>query len=291
MKKVEIKLDKIVNSLSLDTFTNNEALFNDYIKLKELLNSSVSPELLADVIRQLKANLFYQEFKLNADSLFLKTLINKVTDFKIIEGLLQLSDIHFSQQEEKFLDQRIDTLSSLFFLEQELLELKKDQDENDQKDPDLEENFFEIYLQDLEKLKTILSSASTSLNNIEWFFESDLFEFMLGVSDSFDEEPVPVDVEPVDIYEALLENTEIKTEKEFRDHKKLLGRIKNDKFEYLEFYRALRNSPAISKSIAFRINLSEKFSTLKMLSPIARKAFVNNLIKHDGDLNLIKFKR
>ena len=87
MKKAEIKLDKIVNSLSLDTFSNNEALFNDYIKLKELLNSSVSPELLAEIIRQLKANLFYQEFKLNADSLFLKTLINKVTDFKIIEDL------------------------------------------------------------------------------------------------------------------------------------------------------------------------------------------------------------
>jgi|GEM_PF-2447085 len=283
MKKAEIKLDKIVNSLSLDTFSNNEALFNDYIKLKELLNSSVSPELLAEIIRQLKANLFYQEFKLNADSLFLKTLINKVTDFKIIEGLLHLSDIHFSQQEEKFLDQRIDTLSSLFFLEQELLELQKDQDENE-KDPNLEENFFEVYLQDLKKLKTILSSASTSLNNIVWFFESDLFEFMLGVADSSE-------VEPVDIYEALLENTEIKTEKEFRDHKKLLGRIKNDKFEYQEFYKVLRNSPAISKSIAPRINLSEKFSTLKMLSPIAKKAFVNNLIKHEGDLNLIKFKR
>ncbi|WP_342227221.1 hypothetical protein [Rickettsiella endosymbiont of Rhagonycha lignosa] len=284
MQKVEIKLDKIVNSLPLDTFANNQALFNDYIKLKELLNSPVSPELLADVIRQLKANLFYQEFKLNADSLFLKTLINKVTDFRIIEGLLKISDIHFSQQEEKFLNQRIDTLSSLFFLKEELLELQKDENENDQKDPDLEGNFFEVYLQDLKKLKTILSSASTSLSNIEWFFESDLFEFMLGVADSSDGEPV-------DIYEALLENTEIKTEKEFRDHKKLLGRIKNDKFEYQEFYRVLRNSPAISKAIAFQINLSEKFSTLKMLSPIARKAFVNNLIKHDGDLNLIKFKR
>lgn len=282
MKKVEIKLDKIVNSLPLDTFSNNEALFNNYIKLKELLNSSVSPELLTDVIRQLKANLFYQEFKLNADSLFLKTLINKVIDFKIIEGLLHLSDIHFSQQEEKFLDQRIDTLSSLFFLEQELLELQKDQDANNQEN--LEKNFFGVYLQDMKKLKTILSSESTSLNNINWFFKSDLFEFMLGVADSSD-------VEPVDIYEALLENTEIETENEFRHHKKLLGRIKNDKFEYQEFYAVLRNSPAISESIAFHIHLSEKFSTVKMLSPIARKAFVNNLIKHDDHFTLIKFKR
>lgn len=282
MKKVEIKLVKIVNSLPLDTFFNNETLFNNYIKLKELLNSSVSPELLADIIRQLKANLFYQEFKLNADSLFLKTLINKVTDFKIIEGLLRLSDIHFSQQEEKFLEQRIDTLSSLFSLEQELRELQEDQDTKDCSD--LEENFFEVYLQDMQKLKTILSSESTSLNNINWFFKSDLFEFMLGVADSSD-------VEPVDIYEALLENTEIKTEKDFSQHKKLLGEVQNKNFEYQEFYEVLRNSSAISESIAFHIHLLEKFSTVKMLSPIARKAFVNNLIKHDDHFTLIKFKR
>lgn len=284
MKKVEIKLDNIVNSLPLDTFSNNQALFNDYIKLKDLLNSTVSPGHLAEIIRQLKANLFYQKFKLDADPLFLKTLINKVTDFKIIEELLHLPDIDYSQPEEKFLDQRIDTLSSFFFLKQEFLELQKEQDENDQKDSDLEENFFEVYLEDLEKLKTILLSESTSLDNIEWFFESDLFEFMLGVADSFD-------VEPVDIYKGLLENTEIKTEKEFRQHKSLLRQINNEKFEYQEFYGVLRNSSAIAESIAFHISIFEKFSTLKKLSPVARKAFVNNLIKHDDYFTLIKFKR
>lgn len=242
------------------------------------------PEHLAEIIRQLKANLFYQEFKLNADSLFLKTLINKVTDFKIIEELLLLPDIHFSQQEEKFLDHRIDTLSSLFFLEQELLELQKDQETNDQKYSDLEGNFFEVYLEDLEKLKKILSTESTFLNNIQWFFESDLFEFMLGVSDF-------LDVDAVDIYKALLENSEITTQNQFRQHKKLLSQIKNENFKYPEFYAILRNSSTISASIAFHISIFEKFSSLKKLSPVARKAIVNNLIKHDNDFTLMKVKR
>ncbi|HEY2566304.1 MAG TPA: hypothetical protein VGH95_01160 [Candidatus Aquirickettsiella sp.] len=282
MKKVEIKLEKIIKSISHDTFSSDEALFNDYKKLKELLNSPTSSKHLVEIIRQLKANLFYRQFKLDADPLFLKTLINKVTDFKIIEKLLKRSDIHYSQQEEISLEQRINILSSLFFLEQELRELQEDQDTK--YCSDLEENFFEVYLKDMQKLKTIFSSESTSLMDIKWFFESDLFEFMLGISSHSD-------IEPVDVYNALLENTEIKTEKEFSQHKKLLGRIKDDKFEYQEFYAALRNSPAISKSIAFHINLSEKFSTLKMLSPIARKAFVNNLIKHEDHFTLIKFKR
>ena len=285
MKKAEKKLNQIINSLSLNTLVKCKELVNDYRKLKELLYSPFPQESLVEIIRQLKTNSFYQEFKLEADPLFLKTIIIKISDYKIIEEL-QFSNINYSPQEEHFLDNRIDILASIFYLEQELLELKESQDKLDEKEQEdsKEDNFFGIYLEDIEKLKKMLCSEFTSLSNIEWFLKSDLFEFILNINDCSD-------VEPINIYQALLENTEILTKKEFIQHKELLGKVEKEYFEYEAFYHVLRNSPAISKSIVFHIHIDEKFSTVKRISPIAKQAFFNNLLKHEDDFHLIKFKR
>ncbi len=101
MKKLEIKLDIVVKILAFGDFPNKQALLDGHGKLKTLFKSSFSQESLPKIIRELKANAFYRQFKLDADPQFLKALVKKVTDFKVIEELLKFSEINYSQQEKR----------------------------------------------------------------------------------------------------------------------------------------------------------------------------------------------
>lgn len=285
--KLEIKLKQALKLFLATSLPNRKQLFNEYTKLKKLLNSPVQPEHLLAIIKQLKANLFYQQFKLETDPIFLTTLVNKITDFEIIKQLLELPDIHYSEDEEQYLDQRIDLLSSLSSLEREIIELQKFQETMDidnEELSDLDEDFYDVYLEDIKQLKKILGSKSISLENIEWFLDSDLFEFILGTSDC-------ADIEPVDIYKALLQNTKITAKEQFIRHKQLLTAIEHENFEYPEFYKVLlKNSPASLISKAFRSTVFKKFSKLNKISPQTRKAFANNLINYEEQFHLIKLK-
>lgn len=285
--KLEIKLKQTLKLLLTTSLPNRKELFNEYTKLKKLLNSPVQSENLSTIIKHLKANLFYQQFKLETDPIFLTTLVNKITDYEIIKELLELPDIHYSRAEERYLDQRIDILFSLSSLEREIIELKKFQETMDIDNHELanlDEDFYDVYLEDIQKLKNILGSESTSLENIEWFLDSDLFEFILGISDCSD-------IEPVDIYKSLLKNTEITAKEQFIRHKQLLTEIEHENFEYPEFYKVLlRNSPPILTSNAFRTTIFKKFSNLKKISPQTRQAFANNLKNYEEQFHLIKLK-
>lgn len=187
-------------------------------------------------ITKLKTNPFYRQFKLDSDSCYIKELINKVNDVEIIELLLKSSEINYSQQEELVIKQRLNNLILLSILKQELNRAHKDE-------------LFEVYLEDLEKLKKLLSSELISFKDVQWFFDSDLFEFISSTSDCCDKN--------MDLYKALLENTEIKTRKDFTEHDQLLKTKRKEKYiNYKEFYDVLsatkkqlsekiRNSPTI----------------------------------------------
>lgn len=301
MKKLEIKLDIVVKILAFGDFPNKQELLDGHGDLKKLFNSSFSQESLLEIIRELKANAFYRQFKLDADPQFLKALVKKVTDFKLIEELLKFSEINYSQQEKMVLKQRRNILISLSLLEQDL---KEDKVPDEEGQLELEDDFYEVYFEDLEKLKTILASESIFIKNINWFFESDLFEFISGASDCFD-------VELVDLYKMLLEGTEIKSIDDFIQHKQLLERAqKESSLDYNEFYAVLSNTNKqlaedlrksliakdLSKSPVIPVStcnssIFKKFSALKKLSPIAKKALLNNLKKCNDSPHLKKFKR
>lgn len=291
MKKIEFKLDQIIKLLSDKYFLNKQELLDGYENLKKLLTSSFPQEFLPKIIKELKANPFYQQFKLDADPQFLNAIVTKVTDFKIIEELLSSSEINYSQQETIVLEQRLNILISLSLLEQDLKEIKEIIDSEE----DEEDDFF-VYFENLEKLKTILSSESVSIENIDWFFESDLFEFISGTSDCFD-------VKLVDLYKILLEYTEIKTSEDFIEHKELLKKArKENPFDYNKFYAVLsntkkqladnlRSSPIIPLSTTYNTSIFKKFSKVTKLSPIAKKALLNNLKEYQDSPHLNNFKR
>ncbi len=230
MKKVEIKLDQVVKLLSFANFPNKQELLNGYETLKKLFNSSFPQEALQEIIRGLRANPFYRQFKLDADPYFLKALINKVNDFEIIEQLLKSSEIHYSEQEEMVLEQRLNILISLSLLDQDLKEAKVPVREGQ-----IElDRVFEVYFGDLEKLKQIFLAETISIENINWFFKSNLFDFISRTSDCFD-------VKLTNLYEVLLEGTEINTKQDFIEHKNILiekasyARRNEDQFDYLSF--------------------------------------------------------
>lgn len=230
MKKIEIKLDQVVKLLSFGDFPNKFELLNGYENLKKLFNSSFLQGSLPEIIRELRANLFYRQFKLDADPQFLKALVKKVDDFEIIDQLLKSSEIHYSEQEERVLDQRHYILFSLSLLEQDLKEARVPNEEGQLELDDV----FKHYFEDLEKLKKIFSVETISIENINYFFESDLFDFISRASDCFD-------VKLVDLYRVLLEGTEINTKQDFIKHKNLLikkascARRNQEQLDYLSF--------------------------------------------------------
>ncbi len=285
MKKVMIKLNQVVKLLSFGDFPNKQELLQAFEDLKKIFNSPISPKLFQKIIKELKDNPFYRQFKLYADPIFLTALARKIDNFEIIE--MVLSEINYFPAEEMALKQRRNILISLALMEQDLQESKIPNQEGQYDD------FYDIYFDDLGKLNEIFSADSISIENIKWFFESDLFEFISGASDCFD-------VNLSDLYEMLLENTEIKTKKDFIAHKQLLEKAQKENYlDYKEFYailsatkkqlaESLRNSPTIPLVLTSH-NIFKKIPNLK-LSPMTKKALINNLkdYKDSPYVNILK---
>lgn len=286
MKRVIIKLNHVVKLLSFGDFPNEQELFQAFEDLKKIFNSPISPKLFPKIIKELKDNPFYRQFKLYADPIFFTALARKIDNFEIIE--MALSDINFFPAEEVALKQRRNILVSLALIEQDLQESKIPNQEGQYDD------FYDIYFDDLGKLNEIFSADSISIENIKWFFESDLFEFISGTSSDFD-------IKLTDLYEMLLENTEIKTKKDFMAHKQLLEKAqKGNYLDYKEFYsilsstkkqlaESIRNSPAIPLALASH-NIFKKIPELK-LSPMTKKALLNNLKNYKDSPYVNIFKR
>lgn len=110
----------------------------------------------------------------------------------------------------------------------------------------------------------------------------------------------------MDLYKVLLENTEIKTRKDFTEHDQLLKTTQKKYINYKEFYDILsatkkqlsekiRNSLTISKLTSLPITnrhcIFKKFSTLKKLSSTAAKALYNNLKNYEDSSSTARLKR
>lgn len=287
MTDIMIRLDEVVKLLSFGDFPNKQELFKAFENLKKIFNHPVSSESFPEIISALKSNLFYRQFELDGDPEFLKALVNKIHNFEVIEKiLLAPSKINYSQTEEIVLKQRRNMLFSLALVEKDLKELGISGNENQ---PDLDD-FFDVYFDNLEELKKMTSSKSISIDNIDWFLRSDLFELVLENSDYFD-------VKLTDLYEILLANTEIKTKKDFITHKQLLEKVLNEN-NYKEFYNILsKNKKQLSQNLRTYHNIPiainshnifKKIPNLK-LSPMTKKALINSL-KNYKDSPYVSFK-
>lgn len=292
MKSVMMKLNHVVKLLSFGDFPKQQELFQEFESLKKIFNSPVSSELFPEIIKKLKNNLFYRQFKLYDDSLFLTVLARKIQNFKVMELILLSSEINYSLAEEMALKQRRNILLSLALLEQDLQENKVPNQE------DHYDDVYDIYFDDLGKLNEIFTADSIFIENIKWFFESDLFEFISGSPDSFD-------VKLTDLYGMLLENTKIKTSEDFIAHEQLLEEAqKKNYLDYKKFYAILsatkkqlaenlRTSSTTSTSSPIAItshNIFKKIPKLK-LSPTTKKALLNNLKNYKDSPYVNSLKR
>lgn len=239
--------------------------------IRKILSQPFSMESFQEIIVALKANQLYRQFKLEEAPAIFRAIVNKINDITMIEKLLSLSsEINYSESEEKMLNQRLTTLISLSILDDDL-------DEN----IDHQSDFFKVYFEDLKKLKEIFSSECITFQNIKWFLQSDLFEFISEAADCFD-------VRLEDLYKSMLQNTDINTKKDFFSHNEILKNTKKEihSFDYKAFYVILSN-----KKKQLTDNLRESSTLLNHnsfykppkaigLSPMARKALLNNFKKY-----------
>jgi hypothetical protein len=263
---IETKLKDILQRLNFYYFSNKKELLKSLEELNKILNPSFLMESFQEIITALKANQLYREFKLDADPEIFRAIVNKVNDITMIEKLLSLSsEINYSESEKKVLDQRLAILIALSFLDDDL-------DEN----MDNESNFFEVYFQDLKELKKIFSSEYITPDNIKWFLHSDLFEFISEATECFD-----VNLE--DLYECMIQNTDINTKKDFSFHKQILENAKKEveSFDYEAFYAVLSKTKKqltdnLRKSSTL-LNHNSFYKSPKSigLSKTAQKAWLN----------------
>ena len=274
---IETKLSNLVKLLSLSNLPNQQKLLEGYENLKKLLSYS---QPLPHSVITLKTNPFYRQFKLDTDPQFLKVLINRAEDIPIIENLLKL-EINYSIYEEYALKQRLNTLIILSILEDDLEEAAEyDESQN------ADEEEFEVYFEDLKELKAIFFAEKITPKNIEWFLHSDLFDFISNAADCFD-------ASLIDIYQALLDSAEIKTKKNFIEHKTILIEKANKAIKdqepfdikgFLSVLDAKKNNlitvlPSASKHSNKHSFYKSKIPKMATFSPLARQAMMNNFKK------------
>lgn len=201
--RIETIIFNIVSSQDFQKSAKQKELLQEAKSLINLFKSHIPSWNSIEIFLSLKANLFYQKFN---DRPFFKAFINKIEDSTTIKNILALN-INYSEAEKKALNNSL----SLSILYHDLKEEEKLYEGSQDKD----ENIFEIYFEDFKTLKTILSSEKVSPKDIEWFLDSDLFDFM---SESEDFE-----ITIKNIYRLLLANTEIKGNSEFNKHRAILA--------------------------------------------------------------------
>jgi hypothetical protein len=277
---MEIKFKQILELLSFGNFPNNEELLQSYEALRKLLSISFSTESCLEIIKAVKNNQCYRQFKLETDPQFFKAIVSKVDKISMIEKLLELSlEINYSTPEKKVLHQQLNILILLSILDSDLKrEAVFDEEEEDMDD---QNDFFEVYFEEFKQLKETFFSERITPENIQWFLHSDLFEFISRAADCFD-----VDLE--DLYQCMLENAYISTKKDFICHKQILENARKEIyfFDYKAFYSILRDT---KKQLANHVRGSAGSSNYNNfykppkaagLSPIAREALLNNLRKY-----------
>ena len=181
-------------------------------------------------------------------------MTNETNDFEVISS---------SDEETIVSKDRFNEL--LLKLEQVLKELKRENEKENNKNSsevdkkmdetsgngDREEGFLNCHLKELEELKEISTSKSIGIEDIKWFFNSALFNLMNEVPECFI-------IEPIEIYECMLERIEITSKEKFHEHLAILLRKKTEEkniFPFVRFFPIL--SAAKKRKNSF---LDESFS-------------------------------
>lgn len=99
-----------------------------------------------------------------------------------------------------------------------------------------EEGFLDYHLKELEKLKKISILPLIQIKHIKWFFDTALFDLMNEVV------PESFNMQSIEIYECMLERTEITSKEKFHEHLTILLRKKTEEkntFPFVRFFPIL----------------------------------------------------
>ena len=110
--------------------------------------------------------------------------------------------------------------------------------ENESSEDDSEDDFLTEHFENLEELKEIFAAPVVTLADIKWFFSTALFDLMNAEPESFV-------IEPIEIYEYMLEKIRISSKQVFEEHLKfLLDKKTEDKkmFAFARFFPVLREA-------------------------------------------------
>lgn len=179
--EIKIKLRFFLKKINLATYPNKVILMKEHEALMSLLDSSISEKSCMEVIKKLKRNQVYIFFKLDKDPEFLKVLIKKILDPSILKAILNVSDINYSEGEKIILEKHLCIINLLSNLADDLKEfIKLSIQKLEEK-----ENFFAEYFKELDRLKVVLLTEEIKIDDIKWFFNTNLFTLITFESKRF----------------------------------------------------------------------------------------------------------
>ncbi|MFZ2484986.1 hypothetical protein [Rickettsiella endosymbiont of Litargus connexus] len=245
--EIKIKLRFFLKKINLATYPNKVILMKEHEALMSLLDSSISEKSCMEVIKKLKRNQVYIFFKLDKDPEFLKVLIKKILDPSILKAILNVSDINYSEGEKIILEKHLCIINLLSNLADDLKEfIKLSIQKLEEK-----ENFFAEYFKELDRLKVVLLTEEIKIDDIKWFFNTNLFTLITFESKRFS-------ITLTEIYHLMIQDINLSKKKYFNNHCEILldKKTKEGKFfNYDSFFSILYDK---------------------------RKSFINDLPKSNG---------
>jgi hypothetical protein len=224
-------LNRLLLRILYYNFPNSTFFVIEQERLVFLFEQAFARNSFNEAIKEFKLSQLYTVFKLDTKPQIFASILTKIYNYEIIREILYLaSEIKFSKLEKKMLDVRFKALL-LASLE---IDLKKTAPLAEQADynPKNGVNRF----QEFERLNAIFSANAVSLSDIDWFFNSSIFNFITNKSES---------VRPKlnALYQILIQNAKLDTITEFNNHCRILLAKKTNAgmfFDYNGFYTILK---------------------------------------------------
>ena len=189
-----------------------------------------------------------------------ETIVSKDRFSELVLKLEQVLDELKKEDEEEVLNLEVKKENS-----QNLIESKKEDERTDEESENegSEKGFLDYHLNELKKLKEISSLKSLKITDINWFFDTALFNLMNELPEEFV-------IKPEEIYRSMLNRFEITSKEKFQEHLKVLleQKTKEKEFLFVRFFPVLsaakkRNSNVLDDSS------SPETKRVKLPSPLS----------------------
>jgi hypothetical protein len=209
--RIKREISNLLNIIQSGNFLGKELLVKEHKKILDLLKLTASSDACINSIKAIKANLIYKMFKLAEDPNLIKLITSKIVEYKDLEKILNASDIVYSEKEKIGLNNRLNVLELAYRVEMDLNKAVETAKEEGHEKP----SFFSDHFEELASLKETLSSDAICPDDVEYFFNTRLFDLIAA-------EPYNFSVKLTDIYKVMIHNIKLVPTKKFDEQRKIL---------------------------------------------------------------------